>query len=256
MFDFNLTKDKVIFFIPNFGRGHYIRALANQFKTKADPKDYLIVIGNDGTDDNFDDLAHLNVKWFTLKRVPTERNGAFIRNYFIARCQGTFLYQKDPEILLTSSGGDIIYEAVRCAQHGYDLIRPTWTASLEIAESNQLLDSPWESYNNFIPPENTIKSIPSFDAERIHFFFGTKVEYLVGINGYSEDFLFYGPEDKDLFGRLKLLHLPISSVNQWCATHLYHPVTEKVYENLLTMHKVYEAGLSINPVKKQEWGNG
>lgn len=256
MFDFTLTNKPVVIFIPNFGRKAYIDLLKEQFYTEADPKDYVIVIGNDGIDDNFDNLKDLNVVSFNISRFPEERNGAFIRNYFIKNCQGKYLYQKDPEILV-SAHKDPVNCLVEAGKKYPDFVlRPKFTASINQINTSHIFDM--GTVRNFIPPLDDVKEIPIDSPERIHYLFGAPVPLLQKMRGYSEDFTSYGPEDRDMFNRLIKSEVVIGQQQGWLATHFYHPVTEKVYENLKDMHLV-ERSQDQNSIYRnldRSWGNG
>lgn len=256
MFDFYSTNKPVVLFIPNFGRGKYIRALKEQFNTKADRSDYLIVIGNDGIEEDFSDLADLNVSSFTINRIPTERNGAFIRNYFIKNSRCQYLYQKDPEILI-SGVDDPILEMVETAKKCPDfVIRPKFTASIDQKTTDHVFDIGTTKW--FLPQMDDIKEIPIDSPERIHFLYGAPLKLLQDMRGYSEDFWAYGPEDRDMYKRLLQTKTVVAQMQKWLVTHFWHPVSEVVYKNLNEMHLV--EGLqdrdSVYRNLNKKWGLG
>jgi hypothetical protein len=252
---FEITDKPLCIFIPNFGREKYIRNLAEQFKTSLSPDEYVIIIGNDGVDHNFDDLDDLNIHWFTLHRnPPLERNGAFIRNYFIKRCRGQYLFQVDPEILLSANQDIILEMSTLAKQYNKHIIKPLYTASLDEDATIDLMNRNWSLANFVIPPE-FIKKINTSSPERIHYCFGCPVALLQGIHGYSELFKYYGPEDQEIFYQLHRNGIDVVSVNNWCVTHLWHPVNKIVYENLNQMHKLFDL-IKSKDVKRntEKWG--
>lgn len=253
MIDWGLTKRKICIFIPNFGRGKYIRATLDQFQTSLNRDDYLIVIGNDGIDEDFSDLADKNIVSFTLNREDkSARNGCFIRNYFIKNAQCDIIFQKDPETIMLT-------------RH-YD-----WLQTLSMMEENMIyrvgISHSFEQYpTNMIlsghDPLLWIDKQEQIDHQKyykLHHGFGIHLKTLQNIHGYDEEYRYYGPEDRDLWGRL--INIPNMRVfvdMQVCIAHLYHSfdpfaLTDKHKD----MEEVFSRKIPTEIVRNGDnWGNG
>lgn len=257
MFDFTCTKKPLVVFIPNYGRGDYIRKLVSQFKTSVPREYYQIVIGNDGIYENFDDLEEFNIKWFTLPRSnPTERNGCFIRNYFIKRCQSQYLFQKDPETLILSANLDLIYDAINIAfKYPQFLIKPRITSSLSRLTTEQLLSYPVKLENIIIDKED-MKFIALHSPERMHYWFGCPTKTLQEV-GYSEKICLYGPEDQEMWWALEQRKIDVCTINYWNAVHCWHTINSSVFHGLSSMHQIFE-DIKTGKIERNNevWGNG
>lgn len=106
-FDWGQTQKDLLLIIPNYGRGKYIRKTIDNTINTSIPRDkWVILIINDGIEENFDDLKDKNVLYFTIERKSLhERGDAFGRNVAIKYGQSKLFSQKDPEIFLS---GDAI----------------------------------------------------------------------------------------------------------------------------------------------------
>ncbi len=100
-FDWSETNKKLVIFSLNFKRSNLIETVIKNFNTSISCTDWIHIIGNDGVEEDFQHLYKHNVRFFTIFRDNTvERNGSFLRNYFIKRCQSKLLLQKDAEVVL------------------------------------------------------------------------------------------------------------------------------------------------------------
>ena len=110
-FDWTETRGKkLVVFMPNFHGNEFTEFSIRQIRTKVDPKDYLIIVGNDNFKKNWDHLRDKNVRYFGLLREDTNsRNSCYIRNYFLKRCESENVLYKDGEVVLL---GDFIYNAI------------------------------------------------------------------------------------------------------------------------------------------------
>jgi hypothetical protein len=239
-FDWSVTKKDLSIFIPNYGRGQYIRNLLDQFATKASIRDYSIVIGNDGIHEDFSDLADRNIFYFTLERENTNpRNGCFIRNFFIKRCKSHKIFQKDPETeIRPNTGYDWINEYINYVDNSL-FIRPSYTLDL-----------------GTIPHkiENVYANVP----HRVHWGFLSSVERLQYIRGYDQDFTQYGYEDTDLYYRLQYCCGDFKLDKNLLVIHHPHPIDPNVYQEVNNMATLFYRKSPKNFIRNSEdnWGNG
>jgi len=243
VFDWSVTDRKIVVFIPNYSRKSFLVESMKYFHTGLDEKDYIVVVGNDGIEEDFSSLGWKNVVSFTLHRTPPSvRNGGFIRNYFIKRCQSEYVFQKDPEVVIAA---DFLAQTVASD----NITRCGRQRILAQAETEGLI-------SGRIPIEQLqqraagIGHAPTF----IHYGFGIKTSTLQQMRGYDERFLYYGYEDTDLYNRLVRQGYKMDYPQNLCALHMWHvPMmrgmveTQRVYDN--------EAGHSFiaNP---NGWGEG
>lgn len=233
-FDWDCTNKSLCILIPNYGRGSYIRNTLWQFQTNCPKEDYNIVIINDGLHEDFSDLAHLNINYFTFIR-PTNhcRNGCFVRNYFIKRAKCKNLFQKDPETVLQR-----MYE-------GYDWV-------LEYSKRENLHMRPGHTLDvNFCPLE--IQSVHPNVSHRVHWGCSIPLEWLKQFP-YSEAFDLYGYEDTELYFRIRNNFGTWNIDNSLAAIHLGHQVANHIYSDVNQMAKVYNNITYMGTNK--DWGNG
>ena len=253
MFDFASTNRKLCIFIPNFGRGNYIRKTLSQFSTDAASDDYVIVIGNDGIVEDFSDLIGHNVNFFTIDRGsnPVVRNGGFIRNYFIKRCQSEILFQKDPETILYNiyETSDWIQNVIRLTSE-WSIYRPGYTQELD----KNLSDDFYHSKDLKLINANITGSNPT-QYSRIHWAYAVATKNLIALRGYDEDFTQYGPEDMDMYMRLKNRGLSVEIDDSTRVSHLYHDISPEIYESVKRMQDVAISKKSHDFVRNTEkWG--
>lgn len=251
--DWSLTKRKIAIFIPNYKRGNYIRATISQFNNQLPKDQYIIVVGNDGVEENFDDLKDQNVVSFTLNRPNPEihRNGAFIRNYFIKRCESDILIQKDPETILLDN--DYVYSHIVNMPIN-TMYRPSRAESFNKYATTQVLYG--------VDPHLFIHNAETIDLKyhfKMHHFFAVHTKILKDMRGYDEDFKYYGPEDQDMWMRLMKNNI-ISNImtSNSMIVHLDHEFDmfafdEKHREMSQLIHQKDPSVLVRN---NDDWGNG
>lgn len=233
-FDWSETRGKrLVIFMPNYKWPELIEYSINQINTRVDPKDYLIIIGNDNVDKNWDHLWDKNVRHFTLFRDdPGPRNSCFVRNYCIKRCESDWMLNKDGEVILT---GDFIYRVIN--------IHCPWRAGkiyvLDENQTKRLLQMDSEKYIREVDPTKIVSmmaAVNSYHAKEIiesadgqinastyfHYAYSCKTESLHYMGGYDEDYVTYGWEDSDVF--IRLFHIGVHLVPDYAcsAIHPYH----------------------------------
>jgi len=259
-FDWSETKVDLLFLIPNFGRSIYIRnTISNTLNTIVDHNKFLILIINDGIEENFDDLYDdYRVRYFTLPRKNNwERTDGIIRNVAIKNSQSKLFAQRDPEILYDGDflkgcfdNQDVLY---RCGGVAHQ-------ASQE--DTNLYLDNKI-GLNQLKQSANKSNLSNFFFAW--HYGHCAPIEYFKKLNGYDEEFLYYGWCDRNMHDRLIK-----SGVKQYVdhscqPIHLYHekpqvrtdPVAIKreAYMKQLYEQKTREGKLIANE-NNPSWGNG
>lgn len=254
-FDWSQTNKELLFFIPNFGRGKYIRkTIDNTIKTSVPKDKWIILIANDGIEENFDDLKNKNVVYFTLERNSlTERNGGFVRNIAIKYGQSKMIAQKDPEILYT---GDFIKRSFdhqnvlyRCGECSYSCTKN---------DTNLY-------FNNQISADELQKRTPGhpITSEYVCWHWGhcAPTECFRQLGGYDEDFKYYGFEDADMWNRLMKSGLKQYLDKNCRPIHLHHPKPDvygndkEKYEKMKILYnKKRNAGIIRNV--GVNWGQG
>jgi len=272
-FDWAETRSKkLVVFMPNYAHSHLTEFAINQIRTKVDPKDYLLVIGNDNVNHNWSHLRNKNVRSFTLLHDHQgPRNGAFIRNYFLRRNESEITLQKDGEVIMT---GDFIYRAIHC-------------------------HTPWRAGKVWVVPEHRTKDmlevtggvnwalehmpltrlvIPmvaenAYHAKEIieladgqvnpstyfHYAYAAPTSVFQKIGGYDEDYVSYGWEDADMFCRLYHLGVYLVPDAACAAVHPWHPrATDCTPEQLLAMRQLFvtKSPADFFRNKTREWGSG
>lgn len=251
--DWNLTKRKLCIFIPNYKRANYIKSTINQFHNQIHKDQYLIVIGNDGIHEDFSDLSEHNVVSFTLERQnPHEpRNGSFIRNYFIKRCQSDIIIQKDPETIFIDHKDT--YNSILNMDIN-TVYRPHLAVSFNKYQTTQVLYGADPLL--FIEKPENINLNQHF---KMHHFFAIHTKVLQDIQGYDEDFKYYGPEDQDMWARLisngRISKLMTSNA---IICHLDHEFDAYAFhENHNKMVEVLHSKDPKQIIRNNEnWGNG
>jgi len=234
-FDWKLTNVPLCIFIPNYGRGSYIRNSLWQFKTQTNIENYKIIIGNDGIHEDFSDLKHLNVEYFTFQREKKlSRNGCFIRNFFIKRAECTNIYQKDPETI------------IQVTQEGYDWIDEYTKIKNMAVRAEKTTD-----INSCVFKTETSNSDISY---RVHWGCLLPLQWLKEFP-YCEDFELYGYEDTMMYYTIR------QNFGAWYLdsglhiSHIGHEVPLSTYSEVNRMAEVYK-NITRTPYNKKEWGNG
>ena len=273
-FDWGETRKKLCVFMPSFTFPELTEFSIQSIRTKVDPEDYIIIIGNDNIPHNWDHLKPLNVKFFTLLRegVPagTPRNGCFIRNYFLKRAQCERYVMKDAEVVLY---GDFIYNAM----HFRTGWRPSTIYSLLENQTEAYMKA--EGHASFLAEKCTPKMEvrhPVFeDAYQLkqmlldadgqvnpttyyHYAYGTNLADVVSINGYDEDYCSYGWEDSDMYCRLFARDQVICPDAECTAVHPYHKKTgDSKVAVVANMRDVFVGKSPMAWVRNHKgWGEG
>lgn len=230
-FDWDMTRRKLCIFMPNYHDERLCRLSLESIQTVVPKEDYIIIVGNDGEHVPFEGID--NVYYLTLNKPDKKmRNGAFIRNYVLKNCQSDLFFQKDGEVVML---GDFIKSCI-------DADGP-WRAGtiyvLDDNQTNKFLETRQPTFTSKTPT----KSIECFFPERVeevkniivkaaggvnlstyfHYAYCVKTKTLQDINGYDEDFFYYGFEDSDMFCRLYHLGHKLNPKHDITAVHLCHP---------------------------------
>lgn len=256
-FDWGQTQKDLLLIIPNYGRGKYIRKTIDNTINTSIPRDkWVILIINDGIEENFDDLKDKNVLYFTIERKSLhERGDAFGRNVAIKYGQSKMLAQRDPEILYTNDFIKNVFD------HQDVLWRCGGTAYLTKQEAtNQYL-------NNNLSIWQLIETSTKFPiTERFvyyHFGHSAPLEYFKRLNGYDEDFKFYGFVDTNMWDRLMKSGLKQYIDKNIQPIHLWHekpkfnsyPKDIKNYEKMRNLYN-NKQDKSIIANEGVVWGEG
>lgn len=245
-FDWAITAKDLVLFVPNFGRGRYIRkVLDSLIKTDVPTYKWIILIINDGIHEDFTDLKEKNVYHFTFERSPIwERGDAFMRNIFIKYGQSKMLAQKDPEIFYT---GDFIKG---CFDHQDVLYRcGGYTLQATQKETENYLNG----CDNLDILMRTSRSIPILEDRFVFWHYGhcAPMESFKKLGGYDEDFKRYGYVDTDMHDRLMKSGLKQYFDKNCVPVHLWHE-KPKVYTDATDKKRYEEMGILYN--KKRDTG--
>jgi len=247
-FDWEITKRKLVIFMPNYNRGRLIRFIVKNIDTVIDKSDWVIIVGNDNIHDDLSDLVQYNTFYFTLLSddITEYRNSGFIKNYCIKRCMSELLLHKDSEIVLE---GDFIYKILNSRLPW----RPGNAYNLNEIQTQNYLDG--EGLNNIVPTyivqpnrfgtATKMRDIISQSSGGLNIssFFGgsfcVETEVLKRFHGYDERYEYYGFEDSDIFCRLmhdrKFMNIDYSTN----LIHLYHEITPKSDYKIQKMSDVF-----------------
>lgn len=256
-FDWSQTNRELLLIIPNYGRGKYIRKTIDSLINTSVTRDkWLILIINDGIHEDFSDLKDKNILYFTFERYHIwERGDAFMRNIAIKYSQSHLLAQKDPEIFYTN---DFIKGSFN---HSDVLYRCGGTAYLcKENETNEYL-------NNNCSVEKLIQTSAKFPiTDKFvywHFYHSAPIESFRKLNGYDEDFKFYGFVDTNMWDRLMKSGLK-QFVDKNCnPVHLWHEkphfnTDKKDIKRYETMRAIYNRKNNNNIIANEGiiWGEG
>jgi hypothetical protein len=272
-FDWEETQDKkLVVFMPNHAHSQLTEFAIQQIRTRVDKKDYLLVIGNDNVDYNWDHLCNLNVRSFTLIHDNEgPRNGAFIRNYFLKRNKSEITMQKDGEVIVTN---DFIYRVINChtpwragkiwvvpEHRTKDMLEVTggvnWT--LEHMPMTHLV-TPMIAENAYHAKEIIALADGKVNPSTyFHYAYAAPTKVLQNIGGYDEDYKTYGWEDADMFCRLYHMGTYLTPDAGCAAVHPWHPrATDCAPEQLLEMRQLFITKSPGDPFRNRnrEWGEG
>lgn len=247
--DWSLTNKKLCVFVPNYQRGKYLHLTIGFLYEKNKDVDFCCVIGNDTHDPYVDSLCqkYPNCYSFTLDRIAVSRNGAFVRNYFVKRCQSEWILQKDPECLLIGKENwleDFNHKSTN------DFYRADQVCMVPLEQSKAIFEGE--------KPNLILENVDHNKHFHIHHCLVAPTKVLQDIGGYDEDFLYYGPEDLDMWLRLKSYGLE-QHMLEVTSLHLYH---ERDTNFLNQNHRDMEVIMANkNPntfIRNQgrEWGQG
>lgn len=272
-FDWAETRGKkLVVFMPNYNQAVLTEFAIQQIRTKVDPKDYLLVIGNDNVEHDWSHMWDLNVRTFTLLHDHVgPRNGAFIRNYFLRRNESEITLQKDGEVIVT---GDFIYHAINChtpwragkiwvlpEHRTRDMLEVTGGVNWAMEhEPVTRLVSPMVAANSY-----HAKEIIELADGRVnpstyfHYAYAAPTAVFQKICGYDEDYTSYGWEDADMFCRLFHVGVYLMPDAGCAAVHPWHPqAADCTPEQLLAMHQLFvmKSPADYFRNKTREWGTG
>lgn len=260
--DWSKTNKKLCIFIPNYKRDEYLTYSINSIRNNTNwgLADYEIVVGCDGTDIPYDGSRFGNVSSFALNN-GSPRNGCFIRNYFIKRCQSDMIMMFDPEIMFVPTDPphpqyanlDILTEfTMHCSDKNISRIGLVYSTTMgefdTFKSTAQLTDRTW------IYP----KDIPCGSPYHVHHGACIKTKLAQEIH-YSELFHSYGFEDTDWV--LRLFHSGIQDVKitNFIGVHLYHDQEINVYKKVADMQDIFSKRW-LNGIPQDDgtdsWGNG
>jgi len=257
-FDWSLTNRELVIFIPNWGRGNYIRSTIAAMETSVPRDRWIIIVGNDCQHEDLSDLENQNVVFFTFdpdRNRPQDRGGGFIRNMVIKRSQSRWFFQRDPEIIIQN---DFIAHILECGTEMYRLGGPARKTRKDTAE-------------RFLQGQATVAECRDdadvFQIDPQHFVyanfaFAVLTETLQEIRGFDEDYGQTYCYDRDLFVRLVNKGVKITSDPECTPIHLWHdtPSFPNTPETIADYDMMKEMFASKNPrhvVRNQQgWGEG
>lgn len=242
-FDWDITNRKLVIFMPNYNGRALTAYTISKIQTSVPDKDWIIIVGNDNVDDEFD---FPNVYYFNIRRDTKEpRNGGFIRNYFIKNCKSDLILQKDGEVLLE---GDFIKNAIDNVKE--DAWRPKIIYVLDGDQTTKLLNN----YKIEVSPTYVVN--PPYISTYFHYAYCIQTNILQYLHGYDENYKYWGYEDTDLFDRLLTINKIIKPDPEISATHLSHHSTIN-YDQLKNMELYYNSvDKSLVIRNPNGWGEG
>lgn len=219
-FDWSITNRELVIFIPNWGRGEYVRKTIAEMDTHVPLNKWLIVVINDRIHEDFSDLDGFeNTVYLTFGPELNKegRGDGFIRNVAIKRCQSKWFFQRDPEIIIT---GDFIKSIIECPTDMYRLSGPAKKTRQATTE-------------RFLRGEATVQEC-SEDSDQydidpnkfvyFHFGFAVKTKILQDIRGYDEEYKKMYCADRDIYSRLMAQGV-IPTFDPECKPiHLWHTI--------------------------------
>jgi hypothetical protein len=268
-FEWSLTKRKLVLFMPNYNGKRLTEASIRRIQTALPRKHWLIIIGNDNVDDNWDHLRDLNVVWFSLFHdTGAPRNGSFIRNYAIKRCNSELFMQKDGEVVLE---GDAIHHAVIfCSDElGWRagkicVLTSPQTETYLKAGNLDALGAEVKLIEPVVPGSlNRVRDYLLIRDGRVnftsffHYAYCVPTDVLKDIRGYDERYKFYGFEDTDCYLRLARHGMFLSPDYECYAIHLNHSSTVNP-AGLVEMKSLFAScNFSDSPARNpKRWGEG
>lgn len=267
-FDWSATEKKLVIFMPNYNGKRLTEQSILRMQTTIPTDQWMILIGNDNVDDDWDHLRTQNVASITLLRDNKEpRNGAFIRNYVIKRCRSVLFLQKDGEVVIE---GDFIHSCIRQCHDEFGW-RPGYAVALSVMDTGSYLDGRPVDLGQLSREIEPVVSCPDLSLVKeyllrrngqvnfisyYHYAYCVETAWLQTMHGYDEDFKYYGWEDVDMYLRLAERGVKIFPDYKCYAVHLYHPSTVN-RPMLNAMAQVFQ---SKDPTQwrrnPERWGEG
>jgi len=252
-FDWSLTNREVVIAIPNFGRRHLMFPTIVGMQTSIPRSDWLILIVNDRVHEDFSDWEDRNVAYFTMERPSSkERNGCFIRNYYIKRMQSRILIQKDPEVF--PWGVDLVKT---CMGLNGSFYRAGFGVNLKPGRTRAILRAPKRELakiNFGIKPKKAVKQ---GNNKFFHYVYGAETRVLQDIHGYDEDYVEFGWEDLDMYKRLKRMAMKEIIDKKCLAIHLWHKRYATEQPSLNRMERIFRSKSASDFVRNPvSWGEG
>jgi hypothetical protein len=265
-FDWDITKRELCIFMPNYHDAKYTKFSLRQIRTEMPKDNYVVIVGNDNTDDNFEEFEDENVFFFSLKR-PTKqsRNGCFIRNYVIKRCQSRRFFQKDGEVVII---GDFIKNCIQWdtpwrAGVIYVLDEGQTDQYMNTGKTDSFINKPTHRVQKIFPGTVDEAKKMIFQSKGClnlstyhHYAYCVDTVVIKGINGYDEDYKHYGFEDSDMFCRLYAMNHRIIPDPSCFAVHLCHP-RNIIQGNVNDMGAIFQRKSPHDGVRNPNgWGEG
>lgn len=218
-FDWSLTNRELVIFIPNWGRGNYIRQTIKTMETRVPYDKWIIIVGNDCQHEDLSDLESQNVVYFTFgadRNRPQDRGGGFVRNMVIKRSHSRWFFQRDPEIIIEN---DFIDHILQCSTDMYRLGGPARktrqnTTKRFLREQATIAECKQDADVFQINPQYFVYA---------NFAFAVHTKILQDMRGFDEDYGQTYCYDRDLFVRLINNGVMITSDPKCTPIHLWHP---------------------------------
>lgn len=272
-FDWETTTTPITIFMPNYHNEKLVEESLRRINTVLEPDKYTIIIGNDGYDYSWDYMRESGqppfnrMFYFSLEhKMEQPRNGAFIRNYCLKRIQSDYFLQKDGEVVLE---GDFMWRALMTGQEGY-LWRPGHISVLTEEDTIKYLAGN-DSFD--LPMTKRIEPVTGITAQAVkemlvamdgqvnftsyfHYAYCENTKILQGLQGYDEEYRYYGFEDSDMYCRLTHAGRVFRPDYRCYAIHQWHECTVN-REMLFPMGKVFKAKDPKETIRNPGgWGEG
>lgn len=258
-FDWSLTDRELVIFMPNWGRGHFVRKTVEVMNTKI-PKDrWVIIVGNDYTHEDLSDLEDQNVFSFTYKPGEPrrkERGGGYIRNIAIKRSKSKWFFQRDPEVVIEH---DWIANILNCEADFYRLSGPAYRVKRTITEK-------FMNDNATINDCKNDSELIPINPNNFVFFnmaFGIRTKILQDMRGYDENHWGTYCYDRDLYVRLMAQNLQVTADPECHPIHLWHetpsfPDTKQTIAEYEEMKRLFATKDPKNFIRNLcgSWGEG
>ncbi len=236
-FDWSATEKKLVIFCPNYNGKRLTEHTIQRIQTAVPTDQWMVIVGNDNVDDDWDHLRTSNVASITLIRDNKEpRNGAFIRNYVLKRCRSELFLQKDGEVVIE---GDFIFDTIHQCHDEFGW-RPGHAVALSAMETSCYLDGKCPNLDQVGYQVEPVVACPDLERTKryllrrngqlnfisyYHYAYCVRTMWLQTMRGYDEDYRYYGWEDVDMYLRLADRGVKIFPDYNCYAVHLYHAST-------------------------------